>query len=149
MVALSDRCLPLVSSVVVVVVVLLAIAVVVSIIQRNRRSLVPQRGSSVGADLGALADQPRVRVESVTRVGPDRVRLVLTPEGTERDGVAAPTSSDLDLVVHLREDEVGFELINEWNRSGTLLAIVIPPGSRLVRLRSIDDLQPLTLRRDL
>ena len=27
------------------------------------------------------------------------------------------------------------------------LAIVMPPDSRIVRLRSIDDLQPLTLRR--
>ena len=95
-------------------------------------------GSSIGADLGALADQPRVQVVSVTQLGPERARLVLRPE---------LEGADLDLVVVLREGELGFELLHDWNRDGSLLAIVIPPGSRLVRLRSIDDLQPLTLRR--
>jgi hypothetical protein len=109
-------------------------------VQQHRRSFVPQRGTSVGADLGAMADKPRVQVRTVTPVGSDRVHLVLAPE----DGALA----DLDLVVFLHEGESGLELLLEWERSQALLAIVIPPGSRLVRLRSIDDLQPLTLRRD-
>ena len=47
----------------------------------------------------------------------------------------------------LGADDSGFDLLHEWRRSASPLAIVIPPGSRLVRLRSIDSLQPLTLRR--
>jgi hypothetical protein len=134
-----------VSSVVVVVLVVVLFAIALSIVRRHRRSFVPQRGTSVGADLGALADQPRVRIQTVTQLGPDHVRLVLAPEATS---AGAPTSEDLDLVVRLREGELAFEFVHEWNRLGTLLAIVIPPDSRLVRLRSTDDLQPLTLRRD-
>jgi hypothetical protein len=110
---------------------------VFSYIQRHRRQLVPERGTSVGADLGALADLPRVRVASVMTVGPDRVRVVLAPE-------AGP---ELDMVVSLSEDEFGFEQLHEWQRSGSPVALVMPPSSRIVRLRSVDDLQPLTLRR--
>jgi hypothetical protein len=134
-----------VSSAAVVALVLVLFAISVSIVRRHRRSFVPQRGAGVGADLGALDDQPRVRIQSVTLVGPDRVRLVLRPQAASG---GAPTSEDLDLVVRLREGDMGFEFVREWNRMGTVLAIVIPPDSRLVRLRSTDDLQPLTLRRD-
>jgi hypothetical protein len=139
MVAEADRRRALVGSVVVVVLVLVLFAVALSFVRRNRRSFVPQRGSSIGADLGALADQPRVQIVTVTQLGPERVRLVLRPELGE--------SPDLDLVVVLRDGELGFKLVHDWNRAASLLAIVIPPGSQLVRLRSIDDLQPLTLRR--
>jgi hypothetical protein len=109
-------------------------------VQRHRRSFVPQRGTSVGADLGAMADKPRVRVRTVDPVGSERVHLVLAPEDA--------ASADMDLVVFLQEGEGGLDLLLEWERSQAPLAMVIPPGSRLVRLRSIDDLQPLTLRRD-
>jgi hypothetical protein len=107
-------------------------------VQRHRRSFVPQRGTSVGADLGAMSDKPRVRVRTVTTTGPGRVRLVLEPEGE---------SADLDFVVLLGEDDSGLELLEQWRGSESVLALVLPPGGRLVRLRSIDDLQPLTLRR--
>jgi hypothetical protein len=127
-----------VANVVLVVVLLLIVWFVVSFVRR-RQGLVAQRGTSIGADLGALADQARVRVRSVMKEGPDRVRVVLTPE--------ADPETDLDLVVLLREDEFGFELLHEWKRSERSIAIVMPPDSRIVRLRSIDDLQPLTLRR--
>ncbi|MFI5040616.1 MAG: hypothetical protein ACHQNA_01995 [Acidimicrobiales bacterium] len=118
---------------------------VLLVIRRRGRGIVAQRGVGVGADLGTLADKPRVRVRQVTRAGPDRVRLVLAAE----PGAGGPghDPSDLDLVVLLREDEFGSELLEEWERSGRVLALVMPPGSRIVRLRSIDDLQPLTLRR--
>jgi hypothetical protein len=127
-----------VANVVLVVVLLLIVWFVVSFVRR-RQGLVAQRGTSIGADLGALADQARVRVRSVMKEGPDRVRVVLTPE--------ADPETDLDLVVLLREDEFGFELLHEWKGSERSIAIVMPPDSRIVRLRSIDDLQPLTLRR--
>ena len=125
----------------VVLVLLLAIIVVflVSVIQRRRRSLVGQRGMSIGADLGALSDQPRVRVADLEVIGHDSARLVLRPEPGPAD--------DRVFVVSLKEGDSGYQLLEEWQRSESSLAIVIPPGSRLVRLRSIDSLQPLMLRR--
>jgi hypothetical protein len=129
------------------VVVLLAVALLavlaVSFVQRRRHSFVPRRGTSIGADLGALSDQPRVRVQEVTLIGPDRVRLVLTPDPHDE---ADPTArSALDVIVSVRDDQL--ELLRQWQQSASGLAIVIPPESRLIRLRSIEDLQPLTLRR--
>jgi hypothetical protein len=127
-----------VASVVLIVVVLLLAWWVWSIVRRHRVTLIPRRGMSVGADLGVLEAQERVHVRSVRQEGPDRVHLVLAPEAG---------GDDLDMVVFLREDEFGFDLLHEWRRSGASIAIVIPPGSRIVRLRSVDDLQPLTLSR--
>jgi hypothetical protein len=131
------------------VILLLALVVVVwfviALIQRRRRGLVAERGTSVGADLGTMNDQPRVRISTVSGAGPDRVRVVLTPVGLD-DPVVAVTA-DTELVVFLREDEVGFETLEDWKRRQAALAIVMVPGNELVRLRSVDDLQPLTLRR--
>jgi hypothetical protein len=126
-------------SVVLVALLVLLVGFLVSVIQRHRRSLVGQRGMSIGADLGALSDQPRVRVADLTAIGPKSARLVLTPE--------SGTSDDLIFAVSLSKADSNYDLVEEWRRSGASLAIVIPPGSRLVRLRSIDTLQPLTLRR--
>jgi hypothetical protein len=118
-----------------------------AILRRRGRGIVARRGMSIGADLGALADQPRVRVRAVTKAGPDRFHLVLTPEQGVADGPRLTPSSDLDIVVLLSEEEFGFRLLHEWKRSESSIAIVMPPDSRIVQLRSIDDLQPLTLRR--
>jgi hypothetical protein len=126
-------------SVVLLVVLALIVGFLVSVIQRRRRSLVGQRGTSIGADLGALSDQPRVRVADLEAISPDSARLVLTAEPA--------TVEDRVFVVSLKEGDSSYQLLQEWQRSGSSLAIVIPPGSRLVRLRSIDNLQPLTLRR--
>jgi hypothetical protein len=126
-------------SVVLLVLLALMVGFLVSVIQRRRRSLVGQRGMSIGADLGALSDQPRVRVADLEAIGPDSARLVLSPEPA--------TVEDRVFVVSLKEGDSSYRLLEEWRRSGSSLAIVIPPGSRLVRLRSIDNLQPLTLRR--
>jgi len=131
--------LAVVSDVIAVVAVLVLAGLAVQMVRRRRHGLVAERGMSVGADLGTLSDRPRVRVREVTTMGPERVRLVLTPE--------ADPAADMDLVVSLREDEFGFDLLHEWRRSGAPVAIVFPPGSHLVRLRGVDDLQPLTLRR--
>ena len=119
----------------------------VSIVRRRGLGVVAQRGAGIGADLGALRDAPRVHVSSVMNAGPDRVRLLLTPEPGPDDLQGAPAADDVDLTVSLDEDEFGFELLHQWKRAGTSLAIVMPPDTRIVRLRSIDDLQPLTLRR--
>jgi hypothetical protein len=133
-----------VANVVAVLVVLLLIWFVISILRRRGHGIVARRGMSVGADLGAMADKPRVRVREVAKVGPDRFRLVLAPESGLIDGTNDTTPPDLALVVLL---EFGFELLHRWKRSQSPLAIVMSPGNRILRLRSIDDLQPLTLRR--
>jgi len=127
-----------VANVLVIVFVVAAAWFAVSIVRRRRHGLVAERGISIGADLGRLGDAPRVRVAAVTTDGPTRVRLVLTPEGG---------GDDLDFLVSLSDADFGFGLLRDWQRSQAPLGIVLPPGSRLVRLRSVDDLQPLTLRR--
>jgi len=132
-------------------IVVLAVIVVawfaVSYVRRHQRSLVPERGTGVGADLGALSGRARVRVEHVSVVGLDRVRVVLTAVTDSPMGCQQLTAGDLDFVASLGTETVGWELLREWQQSACPLAIVIPPGSHLVRLRSIEDLQPLTLRR--
>jgi hypothetical protein len=136
-----------VTNIALVILVLVVAWYVISLVRRHQRGIVAQRGLSIGADLGALSDQARVRVKAVTVVGPDRVHLLLSPDTDPADGRPSGPATDLDLVVLLKEDEFGFELLQEWKRRERPVAIVVPPGSRIVRLRSPDDLQPLTLRR--
>jgi hypothetical protein len=124
----------------VLAVVAVASFIIVAWVRRNYVTVVAKRGLSIGADLGTLGDKPRVRVQAVTESGPDRAHLVL----------AALDGSDalaLDMVVELRADEFGFGQLEQWQHSGDPLGIVMPPDSHIVRLRSISDLQPLTLRR--
>jgi hypothetical protein len=133
-----------------VVIVVLLVLLVGSLVYRLRyhgTGIVARRGLSIGADLAGLGDAPRVRVITVSQVGPDRVRVVLAPDSAASAGPEPPGVSDLDVVVQLDEDEFGFGLLQEWRDSESWLGLVIPPGSRLLRLRSIDDLQHLTLRR--
>jgi hypothetical protein len=126
-----------VASVALVIVFALVTWVVVSFVRSRRHGLEAKRGLSIGADLGLLADAPRVAVQAVTSADPDTVRLVLTPD----------SGPDIDLVVLLKEDDFGFGLLRQWQQDRTAVALVMPPGSHIVRLRSIEDLQPLTLRR--
>jgi hypothetical protein len=72
-----------------------------SIVRRRGRGIVARRGTGVGADLGALADQPRVRVRAVTKTGPDKVRLVLSPEP---DPSAAPAVARMETLRELARD---------------------------------------------
>jgi len=119
-------------------------------VQRRGQGFVARRGTGPAADVGALRGSPRVRVSEVTGAGPDRVRIVLIPD---TDDDAEPTNSDgtgtmeLEVVVYLDQDEFGFELLHEWKRAGAPLALVMPADTRIIRLRSVNDLQPLTLRR--
>jgi hypothetical protein len=119
----------------------------VSAVRRHRRGLVAERGTSIGADVAALADQPRVRVRALTETGSDRALLVLAPERGAPDGITVTTPPDLEVLVNLRREEFAFDLLQEWKQSQAVLAIVMPPDSRILRLRAIDDLQPVTLRR--
>jgi hypothetical protein len=122
-----------------VLAILVAIGIgyaVFAVFRARRRSLVPKRGLGVGADLGGLGDAPRVRVRSVARLSPDRVRVVFDPE----------EGSEMEFVFSLGEDEFGADLLDEWQHDGSPIAMVIPPDSPLVRLRSVESLQHLTLR---
>jgi len=53
----------------------------------------------------------------------------------------------MEIVVSLGDDEFGSALLEEWQKDGSDIAMVIPPESQLVRLRSVESLQHLTLRR--
>ena len=124
--------------------VVVAVAVVSALIYRvikHGDGIVARRGMSVGADLGALSDARRMRVEIVSDIGTERVRVILTPLEP------SPSSGEEDMVVVLGRDEFGYELLQRWQQSGEAVGLVLPPGGRLVRLRSINDLQHLTLRR--
>jgi hypothetical protein len=134
-----------VANVVLVLVAALLIGTMVSAVRRRRRGLVAERGLSIGADLGTLADQPRVRIQAATEIGPDRVRLVLAPDAGPDGG--APPGPELEVLVELGADEFAYGQLQEWQRSQAVVAMVTPPGSRILRLRGIEDLQPLTLRR--
>ena len=124
-------------SVVAIVVVIVVTCAVTWVFRARRRSLVPKRGLGVGADLDGLAETPRVRIRSVTRTAPGRVRVVFDQE----DG------PDMEVMVSLPDDDFGLALLEEWQQDGSAIAIVIPPESQLIRLRSVESLQHLTLRR--
>ena len=116
-----------------------------SFLRRGGKGIVAQRGTSTGADVGALIDQPRVHVISVLMYGPDRVQLRFVP--VNRDVAESTNPPEFEIIVDLTKDEFGFELLHEWKQAGTPIAIVMRRDTRIVRLRSLDDLQPLTLRR--
>ena len=130
----------------VVIVVALAVGFIMYTLRRYRHGIVAERGTSIGADLGALSDAPRVLVQEVATVGPDRIRVVLVPAPGSRGDALPPPTTRRDLCVRRGDDDFGLGLLEQWQRSASPLAIVTPPGSRLVRLRSVDDLQHLTLR---
>jgi hypothetical protein len=132
-------------SVIVVVVIVLFGVYVTVIVRHRRRGLVAERGMSIGADLGTLRDQHRVRIVEATVTGQDRVHLRFEPEDNPDPDERAPVPALSD-DVKLDEGENGFEMLCEWRDAATTLAIVYP-GSHLVRLRALDSLQPLTLRR--
>ncbi len=135
------------ANVLVVLLVLVMAWYIRSVLRRRGHGIIARRGLSIGADLGVLADTPRVRVREVATVAPGRVRLALRPESHPDDRPDLEPPPELQLEVSLRMDEFGFEVLRQWQRDATSVAIVLPPGSRIVRLRSVDDLQPLTLRR--
>lgn len=118
----------------------LLIGGVVATIRRRRRGIVAERGIGVGADLGGLADAPRVRVRRVQLTGPDRAEVILVPDDGEGE-------DEIRYTVWLEGGDFGYDLLNEWQRDNEPVAIVLPPGGRLIRLRSASTLQHLTLRR--
>ncbi|HEX3540075.1 MAG TPA: hypothetical protein VHT75_06470 [Acidimicrobiales bacterium] len=130
----------------VVIVVALVVCLIMYTLRRYRHGIVAERGTSIGADLGALSDAPRMLVQEVATAGPDRIHVVLRPASGSRAETSLPPATGRDLYVRRGDDDFGLGLLQQWQRSGSPVAIVTPPGSRLVRLRSVDDLQHLTLR---
>ena len=113
---------------------------------RQRRSIVGQRGFGPGADIGRLHDVPRVRVESLTVEGEDRTRVLLLPAGDEDQELASEPRIGTNALLALDERDPEFRILQGWQQHGSVLGMV-EPSARLIRLRSLDDLQPVTLRR--
>ena len=126
-----------------------AVAVIAITIWRRRVQLVSVRGMGVRADVERLHDVPRVRVSELTMTGPDAARLGLV--AVPGDGDDAETEETdvvgLECSIAMNESEPGFLLLREWIDRQCVLGCVMPPDSRLIRLRCLEDLQPLTLRR--
>jgi hypothetical protein len=110
----------------------------------------------VRADLERLRAVPRVRVSELTMTGPDVARLgLIAAPGGDGDGTDAPTGADtdagervgLEFSIAMNESDPGFPLLNDWIDRQCVLGVVMPPDSHLIRLRCLEDLQPLTLRR--
>ena len=118
-----------------------------SAILRHRSQVVSVRGMSTTADVGRLHDMPRVQAHDLTMMGADSAYLTVVslenPEGANPD--AAGTESEF--LIAINQGDPGWGILQDWIAHGTVLGIVVPPESRLLRLRSVDDLQPLTLRR--
>jgi hypothetical protein len=130
----------------VVVAVVAATFIILAWVRRNRITMVPKRGLSIGADLGSLADKPRVRVQAVSRLDHERVHVALALLDAPEGSAPVPTL-ELGFTVALGPDEFAFGILQEWVRTGEPLGVVMPAGSTIVRLRSIGDLQPITLKR--
>ena len=112
--------------------------------------MVSRRGWGTAADIGRLHDVPRVRVQEVTIMGPEQVRLVLASagqDGEDDDSCGQAAAAETEYFVAVDADEPAFDILRQWQASQQVLGAVVPAGSRIIRLRSLDDLQPLTLRR--
>jgi len=130
---------------------LAAVSVIGITVWRRRAQLVPARGMGVRADVELLHDVPRVRVRSLTMTDPETAQLDLVatdaPEGEDADGVNGAQLVALEFSIAINESDPGFRLLHEWIERQCVLGIVMPADSRIIRLRCLEDLQPLTLRR--
>ena len=130
-----------------------AVVVIAITIWRRRAQLVSTRGMGVRADLMRLNEVPRVRVKELTMTGPDAAHLALVSapleggDGGEPEEVHDESSIGLEFSIEMNESEPGWALLREWIERQCVLGCVIPPDSRLIRLRCLEDLQPLTVRR--
>ncbi len=115
---------------------------------RRRARLVPVRGYGPAADVGRLReDVPRVRVRALTVLGPDEARLTLGPVPDREESTGGSDGPETEYRIALDGRDPGFAILSDWLDDQTVLGAVLPEGTALIRLRSVDDLQPLTLRR--
>lgn len=115
-------------------------------IWQRRSQLVGARGVGVGADIGHLHDVPRVHVDDLTMIGPEVARLALTPATSPDPGSTEKAPGGVFLISMSLQDP-GFAILQDWLERRSTLGLVMPPDSSIIRLRSLDDLQPITLRR--
>jgi len=100
-------------------------------------------------DIELLHDVPRVRVRELTITEPDTARLAMVAahEHDDVDRIAEDRGLvGLEFLIAMNESDPGFLLLREWEARECVLGIVLPPDSQLIRLRCLEDLQPLTLR---
>ena len=85
---------------------------------------------------------------------PTRLALetVQGPDATDSDRAEDKRADDgpavtFEFAIAINETEPGYPLLQDWMERQCILGVVLPPDSPLIRLRCLDDLQPLTLRR--
>jgi len=119
---------------------------VLTLILRHRSAIVPVRGMSTTADVGRLRDMPRVVVRDLTLTDADVARLTLE-SAADSHPAESPSAPESEYLVALNAGDPEYHVLIDWVAHRSVLGIVLPPGSRLLRLRNVDDLQPITLRR--
>jgi hypothetical protein len=117
------------------------------LVWRRRRNLLTVRGFGVRADVGRLHDVPRVVVGELTMISPEVARIALQPSSPQEQDNPRNRAVEGTFLIGLNERDPGFEILQGWLEDQSILGAVMPPESRIIRLRSLDDLQPLTLRR--
>jgi hypothetical protein len=134
-----------VTSVLLLAAIVIGSALIIRRIRARRASMVSVRGFGPRADVERLRDLPRVRVDGIAPSGNDRVRLQLT--SADEVEASEPAQRDLEFWVALNADDREYAILEDWLARREVLGIVAPADNRILRLRSIDDLQPITLRR--
>jgi hypothetical protein len=123
------------------------IGFVASEIWRRRARLFSRQYMGMHADVERLYELPRVCVTGLTMTGRDAARLALSPKHANDHTDHALAMVEGDYLVALHESDSEFELLRGWLEHQNVLGVVVPPESRIIRLRCLEDLQPLTLRR--
>ncbi len=125
---------------------LIVVVLVAGEVWRRRDRLVPKRGLSVRADVERLHDMPRVIVAEFSAIGADSARLTLVSAGAGRLEAAREAPVMGEFLIAISDREAGYAILRDWRDHKSVLGVVMPPDTRIMRLRSLDDLQPLTLR---
>ncbi|HTD50923.1 MAG TPA: hypothetical protein VK771_10005 [Acidimicrobiia bacterium] len=123
------------------------IGFVASEVWRRRARLFNRHGMGMHADVERLYQLARVCVSGLTMTGRDVARLGLSRNHANNHIDRTLDMVEGDYLVALKESDSEFELLHRWLEHQNVLGVVLPPQSRIIRLRCLDDLQPLTLRR--
>jgi hypothetical protein len=88
-----------------------------------------------------------VRVSNVMMTGPDVALLGLVSTSPTGRETIADDATERVYLIWTSEQDSGFALLREWLDRQNVLGIVVLLASKIIRLRCLEDLQPLTLRR--
>jgi hypothetical protein len=116
-------------------------------IWRRRAGLISTRGFGVRADVEHLHDLPQVRVSALTMTDANVARLVLADANTKGSDASDSNRVELVFSVELNGSDRRFDLLREWLEDQSVLGVVLSPENQIIRLRCLEDLRPLTLRR--